>query len=1367
MLKYLLLPFYFLVALSLSAQLTFFTEDFESGSGFWTATDDLTPNFWVTANCGGNGSSYPGTFSSYVTFAGAVSGCGQLPAYTNAGSGTLMATYYTTIDASCFNTLELNFDYLVEGVLSEDVAQVVYSTNGGASWTQIGSDLGISATWTSATLLLPGALDGTQFLLGFRFVYNDVNAVGSGLRIDNVEVAGTGELVPPVMTCLSSIDLSVNSSCQAIVGDYTKDIVTLSDNCSDSVDIIVTQDIPEFTVLPFGPGGSQVIVITATDEAGNPTTCNVTLNIIDEIPPTLTCPADTNIFVNANCEALITDYLAGAIVSDNCTSLAAITLSQAPPSGTIIVGEGIATPVTFTATDLDGNSSTCQFIARTVDTLVATIICPSDSNVYFNSSCQYLVPDFSGDVIAFDNCLPFSSLTISQSPPSSTLVTTNQVVTMTVSGGFPNIDQSCTFNLLLVDTISPSIICPIPTNLFVDANCSVVVPDYSGSVIISDNCGGSFVIGQSPLAGSNVSGATTFSVTMTVTDPAGNSSSCSFNQPVLDAILPVVTCPGNQLEPADANCFAVLGNYIPLASATDNCSSVFTYSQSPVSGTLISSTTLVTIQAMDQSGNTGNCSFNVGIQDLINPTVTCPSNTTLAANALCLGVLPDYTSSAVGTDNCTPPASLVYTQTPPPSTNLPIGTQNVLITVFDAAGNSSVCSFDVLVFDATAPSLICPPNQTTYADMACSSVLGDYTGLITASDNCSSFGNLTIGQTPASGISINTDTQITITVVDESLNSVSCNFNVLLIDTIRPVITCPGDQFVSINSNCEYFVPNLSGLVTGSDNCSALGNMVITQNPPAGSLQNGITPVLITLIDEQGNSNSCWTNLIPADTVAPSIICPNPAPVNVGTSCDFILPFYGSQALVLDNCSNFSILQSPVQGSLVNTGTNSITLTVIDAGGNSDQCTFDLLVFETEIPTITCPSSISTCDPLVTYSAPNYGDNCAVSLNQTDGTGLSSGMTFPVGITLLEYTAVDSSGNQQTCSFNVEVLDFPSPANIAEDTLFLCNQSSTLVNADPITSGSGLWTLEEGTCSFNNQFSNQTGINNIGFGTSVLAWTVSSASCGTLSDTLVIVNSPLDLQASTQDTIITCAQPQIILEANTPLYGIGTWTTDGTALIADVHSSSTTAHLGSSGWQYFVWTITNGSCPTTTDTLLVLGNIPPSIFTLGTSVCLEEEPISLSASPAVNGVSTSWSVSGEAIIDDPNAANTSVSGLSLGINIITYSSAYPGCPTVDDTIAIIGTLCADFEPIFPTVITPNYDGHNDLFIINFLEKLYPECRVVIFNRWGSVVFESVGYADPWDGTFKGEPLPMGTYFYTIELNDDEGTTYRGDISIIH
>jgi gliding motility-associated-like protein len=325
-----------------------------------------------------------------------------------------------------------------------------------------------------------------------------------------------------------------------------------------------------------------------------------------------------------------------------------------------------------------------------------------------------------------------------------------------------------------------------------------------------------------------------------------------------------------------------------------------------------------------------------------------------------------------------------------------------------------------------------------------------------------------------------------------------------------------------------------------------------------------------------------------------------------------------------------------------------------------------------------------------------------------------------------------------------------------------------VIHADPIATGSGLWTVESGQGSFNNQFANQTGVNNLGTGVNVFAWTVSSATCGMNSDTLVVVNTPMDLPASTQDTIINCAQSEIILEANAPLYGTGTWTTSGNASIDDIHAPSTLGYLNTSGWQYFVWTITNGGCPATHDTVFVLGNLKPQILTTDLSICLEELPLLLQGSPPEQGISTSWQVlSGPGTLENPTASETLIDGITLGLNYIVYSSAYPGCPTVADTAVLIGEICEGFEPVFPTVITPNFDGSNDLFVINYLEKLYPSCQVTIFNRWGSVVFESTGYENPWDGTNKGEPLPMGTYFYKIELNDPDGTVYHGDISIIH
>ena len=82
-----------------------------------------------------------------------------------------------------------------------------------------------------------------------------------------------------------------------------------------------------------------------------------------------------------------------------------------------------------------------------------------------------------------------------------------------------------------------------------------------------------------------------------------------------------------------------------------------------------------------------------------------------------------------------------------------------------------------------------------------------------------------------------------------------------------------------------------------------------------------------------------------------------------------------------------------------------------------------------------------------------------------------------------------------------------------------------------------------------------------------------------------------------------------------------------------------------------------------------------------------------------------------------------------------------------------GILTIQPQPLasaIPNAFTPNGDGINDVWDIPALTS-YTKSTVKIYDRWGSLVFHSVGYAKPWDGTMNGKELPTGTYYYVIEL----------------
>ncbi len=98
------------------------------------------------------------------------------------------------------------------------------------------------------------------------------------------------------------------------------------------------------------------------------------------------------------------------------------------------------------------------------------------------------------------------------------------------------------------------------------------------------------------------------------------------------------------------------------------------------------------------------------------------------------------------------------------------------------------------------------------------------------------------------------------------------------------------------------------------------------------------------------------------------------------------------------------------------------------------------------------------------------------------------------------------------------------------------------------------------------------------------------------------------------------------------------------------------------------------------------------------------------------------------------------------------------------TDSVLVKILPQFAP--PGGFTPNSDGVNDTWIVDFLDS-YPNNNVEIYNRWGELVFRSPGYTEKWDGNFKGKPLPVGTYYYIIILNDPAfPDAYTGPVTIM-
>lgn len=106
--------------------------------------------------------------------------------------------------------------------------------------------------------------------------------------------------------------------------------------------------------------------------------------------------------------------------------------------------------------------------------------------------------------------------------------------------------------------------------------------------------------------------------------------------------------------------------------------------------------------------------------------------------------------------------------------------------------------------------------------------------------------------------------------------------------------------------------------------------------------------------------------------------------------------------------------------------------------------------------------------------------------------------------------------------------------------------------------------------------------------------------------------------------------------------------------------------------------------------------------------------------------------------------------LSTPTNDIVYTLTVTGKGKCIATDSIkIKVIKEVLLPRVPNIFTPNNDGINDTWVIQHLDR-YPGCRVRVFNRYGQKVYESAGYAVPWNGTMNGQALPFGTYYYVIE-----------------
>ncbi len=329
----------------------------------------------------------------------------------------------------------------------------------------------------------------------------------------------------------------------------------------------------------------------------------------------------------------------------------------------------------------------------------------------------------------------------------------------------------------------------------------------------------------------------------------------------------------------------------------------------------------------------------IGNPDMVTPVIICPASFTVVNDpGLCSKVV-SY-SAPTGSDNCGN-AMISQLQGIASGSTFPVGATQNIFRVTDVSGNSSTCSFSVVVSDIEAPTISCPANIIGNNDLGLCTKVVAY-NLPNVTDNCPSVTVTQLQGLPTNSIFPIGSTTNAYLATDGAGNSASCAFTITILDNELPVITCPANSIVGTDTtacSAVFFYP----LPQVTDNC-AISNLTQTAGFSSGAVfPIGTTVNTYEVVDAAGNTNSCTFSIIVEDNVAPIADCQNVSVILDSTGTASISASaidHGSN----DNCGIAGMNLNVNSFSCATTGANTVTLTVIDVSGNSSTCAAQVTV---------------------------------------------------------------------------------------------------------------------------------------------------------------------------------------------------------------------------------------------------------------------------------------------------------------------------------------------------------------------------------------------------------------------------------------
>ncbi|MCB9283440.1 MAG: HYR domain-containing protein [Lewinellaceae bacterium] len=554
---------------------------------------------------------------------------------------------------------------------------------------------------------------------------------------------------------------------------------SIADNCG-AVTLAQTGGQPSGSTFPLG---TTTVAFAAIDASGRTASCSFSVTVVDAEAPVAVCPASIpDVVLDANGNAPLPANIGDGSSTDNCV------VAETSPTLSFTCADLGVQNVTLTATDAHGNSSTVSCSFQVVDNTPPSMIC-HDIIASLDANGQFVLYNALFETQVTDNCgvAPGGAVV----PNMMTCADAGQTVPVVVWRFDVNDNtNTCNANVTVVDDTAPMAVCPasIP-DVVLDANGNATLPANIGDGSSTDNCSATET---SPALSFSCADLGVQTVTLTATDPSGNTNTapCSFN--VVDNQTPTLICPPNILaenDPGSCTAFGITG-LSPTYS--DNCSVDLTYeleitpqetgvsysifgNNSPLgSANIPVGTATLTYTLIDASGNSATCSTSIEVVDAEAPTIICPNNIVTVNDPGQCGAMVSFDIEYF--DNCalgSDPLELVAGQAS--GTFFPVGVVENTFAVTDFAGNATLCTFPVTVQDTEAPNALCQSYTTQLnfngeTSITAANVDGG------SSDNCD-IQSMSVSPNSFDETNLGANT-VTLTVTDIHGNSSSCSTTV-------------------------------------------------------------------------------------------------------------------------------------------------------------------------------------------------------------------------------------------------------------------------------------------------------------------------------------------------------------------------------------------------------------------------------------------------------------------------------------------------------------------------------------------------------------------------------------------------------------